>query len=369
MNQEKAVNLYGQVFKELGAWEQVAMVTVLGAEGQVEKHLYHPGQEDDMVEALAQKACHEGRPATGQVQGEPSDYGQAQGESGDHGPERSRIFVEPFTRESRMILLGGGHVSLALEEFAAKTGFAVTVVDDRPGFANRLRFPLAKDVRCQDFGQAIQELDIQPGDYIVLLTRGHRHDGDCLRALSEQNETIYLGMIGSRRRVRELKDQLAEEGIRRDWLESIHTPVGLDIGAVTPEEIAIAILAEVIMVKRKPAESGSVRVLQSDIDMAVIAELAQVPEKMRDLKRAVVTIMETKGSTPRKSGAKMIVYENGMVAGTIGGGCAEAGLMQHARQVIRDGGYKICHVDMTGTVAEDEGMVCGGIMQVLIEAE
>lgn len=357
MNQEKVMNLYGQILNELGTQEQVAMVTVLGAEGQVEKRLYHPGQEDDTVEALAQKACHEGRPATG----------QAQGESGNHGPERNTVFVEPFTRESRMVLLGGGHVSLALEEFAAKTGFAVTVVDDRPSFANRLRFPLAKDVRCQDFVQAIQELDIQPGDYIVLLTRGHRHDGDCLRALSEQNETIYLGMIGSRRRVRELKDQLAEEGIRRDWLESIHTPVGLDIGAVTPEEIAIAILAEVIMVKRKPAETGSVRVLQSDIDMAVIAELAQVPEKMQDLKRAVVTIMETRGSTPRKSGAKMIVYENGMVAGTIGGGCAEASLMQHARQVIRDGGYKICHVDMTGTVAEDEGMVCGGTMQVLIE--
>lgn len=341
---QQDISLYQQVLDRLNEQEQVAVVTVLGEHGKLEKHLYQPGTEAEEVEALAQKACHEGKPVV-----------------------ENRMFVEPFTRESRMILLGGGHISLALEEFAARTGFAVTVVDDRPTFANKVRFPLAKEVLCESFDRAIRQLEIRKSDYVVLLTRGHRHDGDCLRSLAEEAQTVYLGMIGSKRRVRELKNQLAEEGISRDWLESIHTPVGLDIGAVTPEEIAIAILAEVILTKRRPAADSGVRVLQSDIDMDVIAELAQVPEKMRDLRRAAVTIMETKGSTPRKAGAKMIVYENGMVSGTIGGGCAEANLMQHARQVIRDGGYKVCHVDMTGTVAEDEGMVCGGTMQVLIE--
>lgn len=265
-----------------------------------------------------------------------------------------------------MLIFGGGHVSLALAEFAARTGFAVTVTDDRPSFANKLRFPTAKEVLCMDFDSAIEKLHVNSSDFVVLLTRGHRHDGVCLRALAKQPETAYLGMIGSRKRVRELKDTLEEEGIRREWLDWIHTPVGLDIGAVTPEEIAVAILAEAIQVKRKPAE-GARRVSQSDIDMEVIHDLAEPEEQFADQKKAVITILTTKGSTPRKAGAKMIVYETGMIQGTIGGGCAEANLMQHAREVIRDGAYQIRHVDMTGKVAEEEGMVCGGIMQVLIE--
>lgn len=402
MSLAEGSNLYEQVLNQLKVQEQVAVITVLGEDGQFTKHLYQPGMEAEDIEALVQEACYEGRPVTGrlpELQPKPNagvrdtskrcqeadvrdtsqrcqeDDVQAsnkrcmrqQTDVLSGSSDSSMIFVEPFTRESRMILLGGGHVSLALEEFAARTGFAVTVVDDRLTFANKVRFPLAKEVLCEEFGRAIEKLDIHRSDYVVLLTRGHRHDGDCLRSLAKQEKTVYLGMIGSRRRVRELKDQLAEEGVSRDWLESIHTPVGLDIGAVTPEEIAIAILAEVIMVKRKPAGGNGVRVLQSDIDMEVTADLAQAPEKMQDMRRATVTIMETKGSTPRKAGAKMIVYENGMIQGTIGGGCAEANLMQYAREIIRNGGYKICHVDMTGTVAEDEGMVCGGTMQVLIE--
>ena len=265
-----------------------------------------------------------------------------------------------------MLIFGGGHVSLALAEFAARTGFAVTVTDDRPSFANELRFPTAKQVLCMDFETAIEKLHVNSSDFVVLLTRGHRHDGVCLRALAKQEETAYLGMIGSRKRVRELKDTLEEEGISRKWLDWIHTPVGLDIGAITPEEIAVAILAEAIQVKRKPEDEAR-RVSQSDIDMEVIHNLAEPEEKFADQKKAVVTILSTKGSTPRKAGAKMIVYETGLIQGTIGGGCAEANLMQHAREVIRDGGYQIRHVDMTGRVAEEEGMVCGGVMQVLIE--
>ena len=101
---------------------------------------------------------------------------------------------------------------------------------------------------------------------------------------------------------------LEEEGISRKWLDWIHTPVGLDIGAVTPEEIAVAILAEAIQVKRKPEDEAR-KVSQSDIDMEVIHDLAEPEEKFADQKKAVITILSTKGSTPRKAGAKMIVYE------------------------------------------------------------
>ena len=277
-----------------------------------------------------------------------------------------QYFVESFCREERLIILGGGHVGLALAEFAARTGFQVCVVDDRPSFANTVRFPWAAEVLCEGFASAIEKLQINEYDYITILTRGHRHDGDCLRALYKQKKSAYLGMIGSRRRVKQLKEQLhEEENISQEWLDFIHSPIGLSIGAVSPEEIAIAILAEIIQVKH--TEQRTDKVMSSDVDMRVMERLANPDEKRKEQGKAVVTIIETKGSTPRKSGAKMIVYEDGTIEGTIGGGCAEAGISQTARQIIQKGGYLIQHIDMTGAVAEDEGMVCGGVMKVLIE--
>ncbi len=344
-------NVYAELLLALRSESQKLLLTKLNKDGTLEKHLYVPGAEPEAAEALAQQAAFEKKVC---ILGFDEETGE------------EKWIAEPFCKENRMLIFGGGHVSLALAEFASRTGFSVTVTDDRPSFANKLRFPTAKEVLCMDFESAIEKLGINASDFVVLLTRGHRHDGVCLRALSKQEETAYLGMIGSRKRVRELKDTLEEEGISRTWLDWIHTPVGLDIGAVTPEEIAVAILAETIQVKRKPVE-GKRRVSQSDIDMEVIHDLAEPDEKFADQKKAVITILSTKGSTPRKAGAKMIVYETGMIQGTIGGGCAEANLMQHAREVIRDGAYQIRHVDMTGKVAEDEGMVCGGVMQVLIE--
>lgn len=283
----------------------------------------------------------------------------------DREHEHIRL-LEPFTRKERLLILGGGHVGLALAEFAAKTGFSVYVADDRPSFANQLRFPWAEQVFCMDFPAAIQAFQPDTQDYIAILTRGHRHDADCLIALSHCPVPAYLGMIGSRRRVKELKAHLEEtEHLSHEWLESIHTPIGLAIKAVTPEEIAISILAELILTKRTLRPD---HMAPSDADLDVIAALAAPPVNRADLKKALVTIVETKGSTPRKAGANMIVYEDGTVFGTIGGGCAEAGLIQTAREVIRNGNYRFCKVDMTGEVAEEEGMVCGGWMTVVIEA-
>ena len=281
---------------------------------------------------LAQTALSEGRPVLDR----------------DHGHIR---LLEPFSRKERLLILGGGHVGLALAEFAAKTGFSVYVADDRPSFANQLRFPWAEEVYCMDFPAAIQAFQPDTQDYIAVLTRGHRHDADCLTALSRCPVPTYLGMIGSRRRVKELKAHLEEtEHLSHEWLESIHTPIGLAIKAVTPEEIAISILAELILTKRTLRPD---HIAPSDADLDVITALADPPANRTDLKKALVTIVETKGSTPRKAGANMIVYEDGTVFGTIGGGCAEAGLVQTAREVMRSGSYQFCKVDMTGEVAAD----------------
>lgn len=281
--------------------------------------------------------------------------------------EDGLLFAEPFAAESRLLLLGGGHVALALAEFAAKTGFCVTVVDDRKQFANRGRFPWVQDVWCETFADGIRRFGVRQTDYVVTLTRGHQHDADCLRTLWAQPEKpCYLGMIGSRRRTTALKAMLAEEdGIDRDWLESIYTPVGLAIGAQTPEEIAVSILAELIQTKR---QTLAAQMAQTDVELPVLEALAQVPEQYAGQRRAVVTILETKGSSPRKAGAKMILYEYSGQDGTVGGGCAEAELTGRARRLIKsDRAYELCTVDMTEEAAASEGMVCGGTMRVLLE--
>lgn len=338
-------NIYLGVMEQMQKQETAMLVTILS--DKIEKYICDGKQIPEEIEGLVQEAYEERKVVFAQ-------------------DGQKKIVVEPFGRQERLIILGGGHVSLALAEFSAKTGFLVTVVDDRPSFANKVRFPFARQVICDSFERAIESLEITSSDYIAILTRGHRHDAVCLRKLYEQENPWYLGMIGSRRRVRELKRQLIEEdGVSEQWLENIHSPIGLNIGAITPEEIAVCILAELIETKRK-STSGR-KVMQSDIDMDVIKKLAYVPENRLQVQKAIITILETKGSAPRKAGAKMIVYENGIIEGTIGGGCAEASIMQEAREIIKDGGYKICEVDMTGGIAEDEGMVCGGKMKVLIE--
>ncbi|MEL7623209.1 MAG: XdhC/CoxI family protein [Clostridiales bacterium] len=271
--------------------------------------------------------------------------------------EGNVLIAEPYVPESRLIILGGGHIALPLAEFGAKCGFAVTVTDDRPAFANHQRFPLASNVFCESFERCFPLLNIDKSAFVVIVTRGHRHDMDCLRQVLKL-DTAYTGMIGSRRRVQAIMRQLADEGYPEEKLAAVCSPIGLDIGAVTPEEIAISILSEVIRYKRK---SSNANWAQSDKE--VLAEM----EKAGAEPRALVTVIETKGSVPREAGAKMILWPQGKTLGSIGGGCSESEVIKQAYDVIRNGGYKIIDIDMTGDVAENEGMVCGGIMKVIVE--
>ncbi len=271
---------------------------------------------------------------------------------------------EPVLPKERLIVLGGGHIALPVCEFAAKCGFEVYVCDDRPTFANEGRFPWAAGVICDSFENAIQDLRITPYDYVVIITRGHVHDGDCLRQILPGRQPAYLGLIGSKRRVRGLFDMLEEEGYSREHMDRICTPIGLDIGSVTPEEIAIAIVAEIISYKRLPEKNidDSRHVNYSDLDLYMMDYLADNHEP-----KAIVTVIQTKGSTPRGAGAKMAVSPRGDITGSIGGGCSEGAVIRDAIDIIGTGSYRTAFIDMTGEVAESDGMVCGGIMYVLIE--
>jgi xanthine dehydrogenase accessory factor len=276
--------------------------------------------------------------------------------------ENQQILVEPFYPKERLIILGGGHIALPLVQYTSSVGFSVTVADDRPTFANEGRFPQADRVICETFDDCFDRLNLTEYDYVVVITRGHRHDTLCLRKLLSLKETVYLGMIGSKRRVEGVKELLIEEGYDAERIERICTPIGLKIGAITPEEIAISITAELI--RRKRLESNASRpVNRSEYDPEVLEAIAgQGPDTF-----SVVTVMSAKGSVPRGPGAKMIVYPDRSIAGSIGGGCSEAAVIWDAMSIIGTGGYKIMDIDLTGDVAESEGMVCGGIMKVLIE--
>jgi xanthine dehydrogenase accessory factor len=159
------------------------------------------------------------------------------------------VFVEPVLPPALLYIFGAGHVAYNLFKVAKIAGFDVIVVDDRESYANRKRFPDAREVIADDFDCVTQRLHIPESAYIVIVTRGHRDDMRVLRWAINANAR-YLGMIGSRRKTISIYKELEKEGVPSEKFANIHAPVGLEIGAVTPEEIAVAIVAEMIAVRR-----------------------------------------------------------------------------------------------------------------------
>lgn len=160
------------------------------------------------------------------------------------------IFLEPILPAALLYIFGAGHVAASLYKTAKDAGFDVTVIDDRETYANRERFPEAHEVVADDFDRAMQRLDICESAYIVIVTRGHRDDMRVLR-WAVGTKARYVGMIGSKRKTIAVFRELRREGIAAHLFERVHAPIGLDIGAVTPEEIAISITAELIAVRRR----------------------------------------------------------------------------------------------------------------------
>ena len=167
------------------------------------------------------------------------------------------VYIEPLEASPHLYLVGAGHVALHLGRLAAPAGFQVHVIDDREKFSNAERFPDAVEVAVDDIPAWLENTDFPPTAYAVILTRGHRHDLDALRALAPR-PLRYLGLIGSKAKVARLHDALREEGVTVARPERLHAPVGLDIGAITPQEIAVSILAELIAVKYGRLEAAGI---------------------------------------------------------------------------------------------------------------
>ncbi|MGN0403860.1 MAG: XdhC family protein [Bariatricus sp.] len=269
------------------------------------------------------------------------------------------VFCDVLGNEKQIIICGGGHVSIPVITLGVMMGCEVTVLEDRPLFADNARRAGATKVICAPFEEGLDQVEGNADTYFVIVTRGHRYDQICLEKIARK-EHAYIGMIGSRRRTTLVKQILEEKGIDKNVLDSVYTPIGLDIGAETPVEIAVAIMAEIIEVKNKKKRTCG---YTKEIMRAVLDSDSGSESKV------MATIVKRKGSAPQGVGIKMLVFRSGTCIGTIGGGCMEANIMQKALLMAAGNGPEsvICKVDMTGADAEEEGMVCGGVVSVLLE--
>ena len=170
---------------------------------------------------------------------------------------RMEVFIEPLDPSPRLLVVGAGHVGQHVARMASDVGFRVHVLDDREAFANRDRFPSADNVTVADIAGFLAAADLPPAACVAVVTRGHTHDLAAMRALAGR-PLRYVGMIGSRAKVARILGALAGEGAPAEWLARVRAPIGLQIGAVTPEEIAVSIVAELVAVRRGvPADAAA----------------------------------------------------------------------------------------------------------------
>lgn len=264
------------------------------------------------------------------------------------------LFVQCADPPPRLIVLGGGHIAVPLAAMAQSCDFRVVVVDDRPDFANPTRFPGAETLAA-DFDGVLARLAIASRDFLVIVTRGHAHDRLCLEQALTTDAT-YIGMIGSKRKIRQVFARLLDKGYTNRQLKRVHAPIGLDIGAETPAEIAVSILAQLVQVRSRHSRPS---------ELAAIA--AALADKSTDAPWALATIVEAHGSTPRGVGARMLVKDDGSTIGTVGGGSGEKEVIDLCKEVMATGRPLLHQFKLTSTVAAGEGMVCGGNFTVFIQ--
>lgn len=269
-----------------------------------------------------------------------------------------RYFAECLKRPAHLVICGGGHVAQQVLLLAGKVGFSVTVVEDRLSFADEARKNGADQVICDSFASGLGRVTGNDDTYFLVMTRGHRYDKECLEEIFRK-KSCYIGMMSSRGRAALLKKQMTEEGISPALLEEIATPVGLPIHAETPEEIAVSIVAELISRKNSLLKT-------SGYDEELMRYLTG--EKEPESARVLATIIRRRGSAPRSTGTKMLVLEDGRIIGTIGGGCMENEVRLACLHMMREGQTAKCiTVDMSPYQAEEEGLVCGGTIEVFLE--
>lgn len=253
----------------------------------------------------------------------------------------SLIKEEWFRAQPKLIICGAGHISGDLVKMASFLDFRIKVIDDREEFASRERFPQAEEVICDSF----EHLDkyLEPDAYYVVVTRGHKDDFTCVKTILSSLYQ-YLGMIGSKMKVKKTFDRLRQEGMTEEQIQTIHAPIGLDIKAVTPAEIAVSILAQIILEKNS-------------------RHCASVSQELLDVQEhgILCIIIEKTGSAPRGVGSMMFVNEQAVID-TIGGGAVEFAVIEEARKNPK---AMIRKYQLNTEKSRELGMICGGSNTVL----
>lgn len=262
------------------------------------------------------------------------------------------FFSEYISTKPTIVLCGGGHVSKSVYNYAITLGFDVIVIDDRPEFANYNVFPKAKKIISRDFKISLNEIKIDNAFYVIV-TRGHVNDTVCAEIILKKNYK-YLGMIGSKRKVSIVKNHLINNGFCEGTVNKINAPIGIDIGAQTPDEIGISIIAEIISYRRKEN-------VESYLDDEVFGAISKNNGKL-----SFCMILDKKGSIPRGAGSKMVVTKSGEIIGSIGGGAIEFDAINQC-QKFENFMPKIYEYSMKNDDATKEGMSCGGQATVYIE--
>lgn len=270
------------------------------------------------------------------------------------------IFCDSLQRDRKIVVCGGGHVGTAVLRLCVLLGYPVTLLEDRPEFAETARAEGAERVICAPFEEGLAQIEGDTDTFFVITTRGHQFDKTCLNAIALKKHA-YIGLLGSRRRVAGLKQTLIAEGAPKDVIESVHSPIGLAIGAETPAEIAVSVLAEIIQVKSAMAVNSYPRELMHAI--------VNYHGGLSSGRMALSTIIRSEGSSPRGAGTKMLVREDGSTVGSVGGGRVEAEILAAARDLIAANDFhpRFIHVDMTKAVGPDSALLCGGEADLIVE--
>lgn len=263
----------------------------------------------------------------------------------------NQVFVEVLDSPPELVICGAGHVALALIPMAKRLGFQVTVAEDREEFAQAAEDAGADPVYCMPFEEALGRIPGGENTYFVVLTREHLYDQKCLEAILPK-EWAYVGMMGSKGRTELVRKRMAQKGFPQEKLDAVCAPIGLDIGAQTPEEIALSIMAQVIACYRKSQRGGCYS--------KELLEAAGAGEQI------LATIVAKEGSAPRGIGTKLLVSREGQT-GTIGGGLLEAQVIAEAWEMLRAGdGVRLVTLGLTPAQTQDT-MACGGRVTVLLE--
>ena len=260
-----------------------------------------------------------------------------------------RVFLEPVSGGRKLVICGAGHVSLSVIRVCAMLSFEITAIEDREEYAVKAREAGADRVVCKPFGEALDGIGGDLSTAFVIMTREHAHDVDCLRRILRK-PYAYAGMMGSRSRTEQIREQMLREGYDAGKVGELHMPIGLAIGSRTPEEIAVSVAAELIRVMNAsdPGEG---------FPEGLAEELAGQPRGV------LAMIVEKNGEAPRRPGTKMLVRKDGSFRGTVGGGYAEAEILRISKEMIREGTRESRLV----SIGMQKGtMQCGGEITVFL---